>query len=113
MGLANICDCGHLASDHQAKSIKGEHFRAWCDWDECECPKFNLNHKLAANYKNNFAQNVIDLEPMFIPNHDDLELPRYERLRSHPMLIADCTKEGFGKNNLYDRKPKYNHGEYP
>jgi len=112
MGLAHLCVCGHLKSDHVNKAVRKVSTRTNCDWETCDCKKYKLGEMLAANYKNNFARNRTD-EPMFRPNEADIkELKEIKRFRKRELLIADCTPEGLMRSNIHNKRWFCNNGEY-
>ena len=42
--LAQVCECGHLSSEHMLKKHKDTFVEVECG--ECECPKFKQAYKL-------------------------------------------------------------------
>lgn len=111
MAQAHICKCTHLKTDHKPiyknyKLIK----RAQCEWIVCSCKSFKLKETKPSNYKN--MGHALNTNPII--NREDYSklLPEYKTRRPPPMLISECTPDGFGTRRLWERPSKFNNGEY-
>lgn len=40
----SVCGCGHTMSDHRRITVFGKAQRLECEWFECPCIKFILDH---------------------------------------------------------------------